>query len=208
MMDRENSGLAAYDVSRETLDRLQRYEELLRKWNKAINLVSASTIDDIWRRHILDSAQLVKHAPQHPQSWADLGSGGGLPGLVVACILHETSPATKVTLVEADMRKATFLRNALRELDLGSTVIAKRIESVPPLDAKIVSARALAALSPLLGYVHRHLSSDGTALLQKGQNAANEVQAAREDWIFDCTSHTSMTDSRASILEIKGLKRA
>lgn len=208
MSDRIDLGPNGSDVSRETMERLQHFEQLLKKWNKSINLVSASTIDDIWNRHILDSAQIVRLAPETTASWVDLGSGGGLPGIVVATILSETSPSTEVTLIEADIRKSTFLRSAIRELGLATKVISERIEEARPMSAKIVSARALAPLRPLLGYVERHISSDGIALLQKGQNAAAEIQDAQTDWIFDCTSHTSITNNSASILEIKGLKRA
>jgi len=200
--------LAGMDVSRETLERLQKFEGLLRKWTRTINLVSTSTINAIWDRHILDSAQVVRHAVSMPSSWADLGSGGGLPGIVIACLLAERSPDTRIILVESDIRKATFLRTASRELNLSMEVIASRIEAVPPLDAQIVSARALAPLAALLQYVERHLAPAGTAFLQKGKNADAEVAQARKDWNFDCTSHPSLTDPTASILEIKGLNRA
>lgn len=207
-MDRSDQLVAGLDVSRETFDRLHQFENLLIKWNKAINLVSPSTVQDIWNRHILDSAQIIPIAPSTPRSWADLGSGGGLPGIVIAVVLAESSPATKVTLVESDTRKATFLRTAVRELNLTTHVISDRIENIPPLGAQILTARALAPLPALLGYVQRHMDEDGTALLQKGQAAKTEVLDARQDWIFECTSHTSMTDPSASILEIKGLERA
>lgn len=207
-MERGKSGLSGIDVSRETLNRLEEYERLLKKWNKSINLVSSSTIGDVWHRHFLDSAQLLRHAEPTPSHWVDLGSGGGLPGLVIAIILTETSPETEVTLIESDQRKATFLRTAVRELGLKTEINHQRIEDVSPLQGNILSARALAPLSPLLAYVDRHLAPRGTALLLKGQNAQSEIESARKDWIFDCTSHTSMTDPNASILEIKGLKRA
>lgn len=208
MTEVERSGLPGLDVSRETINRLRAFEDLLKKWNRTINLVSASTVEDIWGRHIVDSAQILRHAPEQPASWADLGSGGGLPGLVVACILAERSPDTELTLIESDMRKATFLRTASRELSLNCKVISQRIESVSPLGSEVVSARALAPLPDLLSYVARHLAADGVALLQKGQNASTEVLTARVDWIFACFSHRSATDPSASILEIKGLKRA
>lgn len=208
MTDQLDPVLASLDVSRETIDRLQDFERLLKKWNKAINLVSSSTLSELWSRHIIDSAQIIRYSPKDPRSWVDLGSGGGLPGAVVAIVLAEISPATVIMLVESDTRKATFLRTAIRELNLKTNVIANRIEDVAPLDADVVSARALAPLPILLGYVERHLSTRGTALLQKGQAAGAEIDDARKGWIFDCTSHTSMTDDSARILEIKGLKRA
>lgn len=196
------------DVSRETSDRLEAFSALLKKWNRAINLISPSTLDQIWDRHIVDSAQVVLHAPRSPRHWADLGSGGGLPGIVVGCILAEKSPTTRLTMIESDVRKAAFLRTTLRELDLEGVVLTTRIEETEQQDADVVSARALAALPQLLGYVSRHLSEDGIALLQKGQNARTELDAARQDWIFACSSHTSITETRASILAVRGLRSA
>lgn len=196
------------NVSRETLERLECFEELLRKWTRRINLVAPSTVPDIWRRHIQDSAQILPLAGPRIQDWVDLGSGGGLPGIVIACLLRPSAPNMPVTLIEADRRKATFLQTAVRELDLNATVLPHRIEDVPPLSASIVSARALAALPRLLELVDRHLAPGGTALVQKGQGVEDELSEARRHWTFQHLSHPSITEPKARILSVKGLRRA
>lgn len=204
----DGTTLPPLDVSRETIARLEAFAGLLRKWTKAINLVSSSSLDDLWTRHIIDSAQLIAHATSRPPVWLDMGSGGGLPGIVVACVMAEISPDTRVTMIESDRRKATFLRTALRELKIPGVVAATRIEDAPPQGAAVISARALAPLPVLLGYVHRHLAQDGLALLQKGQGAEAEIIDARQDWRFRSLSHTSITEPRATILAVEGLHRA
>lgn len=133
----------------------------------------------------------------------DLGSGGGLPGLIVAI----ARPDLTVTLLESDQRKATFIRTVIRELGLkNSSVIASRIESAEPLSADNVSARALAPLSLLLSYVHRHMIPSGRAWLMKGRNWQAEVEEAKAIWKFELVSHPSQTDTDAAILEISGIR--
>lgn len=189
------------DVSRETAA-LADYAAMLRKWNPAINLVSPTTLDEIETRHIADSRALADLASAARGNWVDLGSGGGFPGMVVAIC----RPDLHVTLVESDRRKASFLRSVIRETALkNATVIAERIESVDPLNAASVSARALASLPQLMAYVQRHLHPDGKAWLMKGRNWQAEVAQAREIWSFDLIAHPSSTDSEAAILEISGI---
>ncbi|WP_287886461.1 MULTISPECIES: 16S rRNA (guanine(527)-N(7))-methyltransferase RsmG [Paracoccus] len=191
-------------VSRET-ERLATYAGLLRKWNPAINLVAASTIDQIEARHIADSLHLVEIAKSAQGSWVDLGSGGGLPGIVVAIM----RPDLELSMVESDQRKAAFLRNAIRELALPhAKVLCKRIEALDRLDVANLSARALAPLPQLMAYVERHLSPSGTAWLMKGRNWQAEVSQAQSDWKFDLKTHQSATDPDAAILEITGLRHA
>lgn len=194
------------DVSRETLERLKTYETLLKKWNPVINLVSKSTLDDAWTRHFVDSAQVFDLAPPAAH-WADLGSGGGFPGLVVAIIGAEKAPQMKVTLVESDQRKATFLRTVAREMDLPTEVIARRIEQVPPLRADVLSARALAPLDQLLGFANEHLARSGICLFPKGANHQSEIDAALALWRFDLHKVPSQTDPEAVILRIGDLSR-
>lgn len=196
------------DVSRETEDRLKSYYDLLNKWTKRINLVSRATLEDGWRRHVLDSAQLVRLAPEGWRHWVDLGSGGGLPGVVVAIIAAEKDNDQHVTLVESDVRKAAFLRAALREVGVGADVVAARIEEIASLEADVVSARALAPLPRLLDLSHRHIKPGGTALFPKGKNAGDELQQALERWSFACEKIPSETDSSAVILKIGDIRRA
>lgn len=195
------------DVSRETYEKLQAFEELIRKWTPKINLIAPGTIDDIWDRHICDSAQIYSLAPPDYRSWADIGSGGGLPGIVIAILAQEKQPGASVTLIESDQRKATFLQIAGRELDLPIRVIAKRIEDVPPQEADVVSARALSGLSGLLSYITRHLKADGQAILHKGKRFAQEIDEARKSWTFGLEEHPSLTDPDGRLLVIRRISR-
>lgn len=191
-------------VSRET-ELLEIYAALLRKWNPAINLIAPNTVAEIETRHIADAKQLVEISASTAASWVDLGSGGGLPGLVVAI----SKPDCSVTLVESDQRKAAFLRNAVREMALKNvTILNARIEAVDRLDAANVSARALAPLPQLMAYVDRHLASDGIAWLMKGRNWQAEVAEARKTWQFDLKAYPSTTERDAAILEITGIRHA
>lgn len=201
----DSGALARLPVSRETTERLEALEALLRKWNPAINLVAKSTLPEAWRRHILDSAQLYALAPAQVGHWADLGSGGGFPGLVVAVLSSELDPGRRVTLVEADQRKATFLREAARQLGLTVTIISQRIEKTDPLGADVLSARALTGLPGLCAFAHRHLRPDGLALFPKGASWRDEVADAGRSWTFDITVYPSDTDSSAVVLAMKAI---
>ena len=194
-------------VSRETIERLEHFGELTAKWTVKINLIAKSTIPDIWNRHIIDSAQVFQYA-ENPQHWVDIGSGGGFPGIVMAILAKEHAPETKFTLIESDARKCTFLRTATRELDLNLYVITQRIENAEPQDADIVSARALGSLTDLLPHIDRHLKTDGTALLMKGQSFAEEVEATSGIWDFDLKAYPSITNPDSRILSLKRITRA
>lgn len=195
------------DVSRETFDDLVAFEGLFRKWAPAINLAAASTLDGLWERHIIDSAQLAALKPA-ARRWLDLGSGGGFPGLVTAILLKGKEGA-HVDLVESAGKKAAFLRTAGATLNLPVTVHQGRIEAFAETvsSPEIVSARALAALPKLLGLAEPWLLSGATALFQKGRDYRQEVAAARYAWDFDLVEHPSVTEPDAAILEISGLKR-
>ena len=195
-------------VSRETKAKLEKYADLLIRWNQKINLVSASTISDLWSRHFVDSAQIYKRCPAVQGVWADLGSGGGFPGLVIAIIANELNPDLKVVLVESDQRKATFLRTVIRETAISATVKIERIESLAPIGADVVSARALADLSDLLGFAQRHLRPEGIALFQKGAIWQKELAHARKSWCFESEHFKSVTAPEAVILKIGRIANA
>lgn len=195
-------------VSRETFDRLALYAELLVKWQKTINLVSPASLPHLWARHMLDSAQVMDHAPATARSWLDLGSGGGFPGLVCAAIAQETHPGLRMDLVEADLRKAAFLRETARQMGLAVGVFSRRIEDLPPQSADVISARALAPLTTLCGYAHRHLAADGVALFQKGARHAEELETARLGWQMEVTVVPSVTDAEAVLFRIEHLSHA
>ena len=192
-------------VSRETRERLEEFGRLIGLWNPAVNLVSKASIADIWHRHIIDSAQLLAHSNPNARSWVDLGSGGGFPGLVVAIMAKELNPMLRISLVEADARKAAFLREAARATDTAAMIIDKRAEVIPPLHADVVSSRALAPLIKLLGFAARHVSKDGVCLFLKGGEAHREVAAARKDWSFEVDVRQSVSDSQGQILKVSRL---
>lgn len=194
-------------VSRETHERLIAYEALVRKWNARINLVAPSTLPEFNIRHIQDSIQIFDNVQFPEGNWVDLGSGGGLPGIVVS-IYAQKAPLT-VSLVESDQRKSAFLRTVIRELSLQNvSILTGRIENVPPLGANFVSARALAPLSALLSMVQRHMHQNGTAIFLKGRSWKAECDEARKEWRFDVTSFPSKTDPDAAILKITGVSHA
>lgn len=203
-----DSSVAGLNVSRETLEALHSFEALVRRWTPAINLVSKTTLDDLWTRHIVDSAQVFTFCPSSATSWVDLGSGGGFPGIVIAVLARELQPGLRVALVEADLRKATFLRQAVQTLGLEVRVLSERIESLPPLATDVLSARALASLPDLLGYAKKHLASGGVAIFPKGARSAIEIAEARKSWVFDVDTHPSLSDANAAILVIRNIHRA
>jgi 16S rRNA (guanine527-N7)-methyltransferase len=185
----------AVAVSRETLARLEAYAELLRRWSARINLVGRDTLDDLWRRHILDSAQLVEFIPPQTRGLVDLGSGAGLPGLVLAIL-----GIPGVELIEADSRKGAFLREAARVTETAIRLHPARIETVAPHPVAIVTARACAPLDRLLPLAQRFLGPDSRCLFLKGERVAEELTAARQDWTMSASLHPSRSDSRGVIL--------
>ncbi|MBT8153597.1 16S rRNA (guanine(527)-N(7))-methyltransferase RsmG [Epibacterium ulvae] len=199
--------LLGLSVSRETMDRLEVFSDVLVKWNPKINLVSRRSLEDLWVRHIVDSVQVFKTAPAKCKSWVDIGSGGGFPGVIAAIVAADESPETQFTLIESDQRKSAFLRNAARECDVPLKVISKRIEQVEPQNADVLSARALADLSDLMLFAEQHLAHDGVALFPKGENWKKEVDKSKSEWRFDVDPVKSLTESNAVILKIRGIVR-
>jgi len=195
------------NVSRETMERLDIYEALLKKWNPAINLVGKSTLDDVWTRHFLDSAQVFEIGGRQTGHWVDIGTGGGFPGVVVAAMAVDAAPKMQFTFVDSDLRKATFLRTVTRELGLNATTYAERIEALPPLNADILSARALAPLSKLLGYAALHLKPDGRTIFMKGGSFRNEVTESLEKWSYRSDEYSSFTDGSSVILSCGEIRR-
>ncbi|MBN9551304.1 MAG: 16S rRNA (guanine(527)-N(7))-methyltransferase RsmG [Alphaproteobacteria bacterium] len=199
---------AAGPVSRETFERLLAFEQLFLKWNRSINLAAPSTLDDVWRRHILDSAQLARIAPAATR-WVDLGSGGGFPGLVLGFLLKER-PGASIDLVESNRKKASFLQSVIGQFDLPARVLARRIDDSYPLVSapEIVTARALAALPDLLDLSAPWLTKGARALFHKGRDYRAEVEESAHRWAFDLVEHSSMTDAQGVILEITELRPA
>ena len=192
-------------VSRETFDRLLAFEQMFQKWSRRINLSASSTLDDVWRRHILDSAQLMPLAPSATK-WLDLGSGGGFPGLVIAFLLAER-PGGRVHLVESNRKKAGFLQAAIGQFSLPAKVQASRIEDAGTAveQPQIVTARALAPLSQLLHATDPWLKAGAVGLFHKGRDYRHEVQESLHSWQFDLVEHPSKVDPAGVILEIRNL---
>lgn len=195
------------NVSRETVERLQDYVALLKKWNKRINLVARRSANEVWQRHIEDSAQILKYAPLPVERWLDLGSGGGLPGLVVAIIGAASGQIQQVTLVESDARKAVFLGEVSRILGLNTVILNERIESIPAQNANVISARALADLPALFDLSIRHATAGATYIFPKGATHRDEIRRAMESWTFDVIVHPSVTEPDAAILVVRNLAR-
>ncbi len=201
------SGKLDFDVSRETMERLEQFAILFQKWAKTINLVAPSTLGDMWNRHIRDSVQIYKLNPG-PMHWIDLGSGGGFPGVVTAILLRDCG-AGWVDLVESNQKKAAFLRRALLETEARGTVHALRIEDaaehLPECDC--ISARALAELNKLFELSESWLcnTSGRRAFFHKGRDYMLEVEKARGEWSFDLVTHKSTVEMDSYVLEISNL---
>jgi 16S rRNA (guanine527-N7)-methyltransferase len=190
-------------VSRETLDRLRLYLDLLERWQRAINLVGSATLADPWRRHILDSAQLLALLPPSTRSLVDLGSGAGLPGLVLAILGVEG-----VHLVESDQRKATFLREAARITETTVVIHPRRAQEVEPFPAHVVTARALGPLPRLLDLAAPFLGPETVALFLKGRMAEDELTDAAKYWHMRAQRIASRSDPSGTVLKLEGLSRA
>jgi 16S rRNA (guanine527-N7)-methyltransferase len=173
-----------------------------------VNLLSSGEVSgDLWTRHIYDSAQLTRLAPPAAATWLDLGSGAGFPGLVCAVIARAQKRAIGFTLVEADGRKAAFLREAARGLGVDVSVLCCRIEELSPCPQDVVSARALAPLDRLLAYAAPFCGRDTVLLLPKGRQADSELTLARRAWHIRCIRVPSRTDPEATILRISEVSR-
>ncbi|MEZ5815301.1 MAG: 16S rRNA (guanine(527)-N(7))-methyltransferase RsmG [Alphaproteobacteria bacterium] len=199
------------DVSREMYEKLEIYHALLLKWQRAINLVSPKTIDEAWCRHFADSAQIeryISHIPgdvsRESRMVFDLGSGAGFPGMVLAIMRSDL----KVRLIESDERKCQFLKTVSRETGVDVTVHNTRIECAQgDVCPDFVTARALADLKTLLGYVAPWASSSPhlQCLFLKGVQAGEELDAARAHFLFDCEAYQSVTDSQACVLHLRNI---
>ncbi len=198
-----------FNVSRESLDRLKIYAGLLRTWQKRINLVAPSTLDALWVRHIADGLQLLRLLPQSCRTIADIGSGSGVPGVVLAIMLCDSG--RHVHLVESNGKKAAFLREVLRQTGAAASVHLERFETAcrrdPVAGADVVCARAVAPLCRLLELSEPLLKKGAIGLFHKGQDVDSELTEATKYWRIDFEKHPSETDSRGCILEIKEIER-
>jgi len=192
-------------VSRETLARLKAYVELLEDWNQRHNLVSRNAMADVWRRHVWDSAQLTQYLPPYTTTLADLGSGAGFPGLVLAELLRGRAD---VILYESTRKKADFLEAAAQRMGLSVGIRNARIEAERHAPVDVVTARALAPVDKLLGYAQTMAARHTICLFLKGQSLAAELTEARKSWRMKALQHPSATDSSGVILEVREFRHA
>jgi 16S rRNA (guanine527-N7)-methyltransferase len=200
-------GLLQLDVSRETLDALKYFEDLVVRWNPTINLISNSSVSDLWSRHIVDSAQLFLFTLPDEGLWLDVGSGGGFPGIVVSILAKELAPSLRVVLVESDNRKCVFLRTVIRELGLSVKVVNDRIENVKFDDVLYLSARALRNLNSLLFIVENNVSRETVCVFPKGRSYKKELVESQINWKFDFNLIDSNTSEDSKVIVLKGLER-
>lgn len=195
------------DLSDDQNQQLQTYHKLLFKWQKAINLVSSKTLQESWERHFLDSAQLAGYIPDNAKIYADLGCGGGFPGLVLAIL----KPDLQTILIESDERKGQFMRTVIREAGIpNAKVVTERIEDyveTSKITPDLVSARALAALDKLCAYIMPWAQENPsmTCIFMKGENAYTELEEAKKIYDFEVEIKQSLTDEKASILIVRNL---
>ena len=197
---------AAANVPRGTLEKLQAYAALLQQWQGAVNLVGRDTLDDLWRRHMLDSAQLAPHLPPRAETITDLGSGAGFPGLVLAIVT-----GLKVHLVESTGKKTAFLREAARITGARAEIHHGRAESVAPWPAEVITARAFAPLPALLDYAAPFLiAAEGpvTCLFLKGRTGCEELTEARKTWTMSSDILPSLSDEAGMVLKLQDISRA
>jgi len=186
-------------VSRETLARLTVTLAVLERWQKRINLVGRATLADPWRRHMLDSAQIAPLIPENARVLVDLGSGAGFPGLVLAIMI----PDLEVHLIESDVRKSAFLREAARESGTPVTIHNSRAESISGLSADVVTARAMAPLPKLLELAARFLGPTGQCLFLKGEDVERELTESSKQWTMRVERIPSRSDPAGVILRLR-----
>lgn len=189
-------------VSRETLKDFLIFEKLLKKWNRTMNLVSVSTLEQFMVRHILDSVQLVRYCEKKNGLWLDIGSGGGFPGIPMAIYARHYYPKFEFYLLDSNSKKCTFLQEVCRHLNIETKIICDRVENVPAIQCEYIVSRALAPLSDLLNYSKRHRKKNGKSLFLKGNNVFNELLIAKDSWVFSYNIHQSLSHNSGKVVEI------
>jgi len=182
--------------------RLTTYADLLTDWNSRHNLVSRGSLEHLWQRHMWDSAQLAPLIPEGAKTLADLGSGAGFPGLVLAAM----RPDMRVSLFEATAKKCAFLREAAAAMGLDVAVVNARMEDAPAQAFDVVTSRACAPLPRLLGYAHRFTGPDTLCLFLKGQNLGEELTEAHKCWSMKASQRPSLSDPSGAILDVRELE--
>ena len=192
------------NVSRETIERLEAYVAVLRDWRERINLVGRSTMDDVWGRHVLDSGQLFRHLPEECPSVMDVGSGAGLPGLVLAAIAAGSRPGMATVLVESDGRKCAFLEAAADAAGVKVEIRNERVENLPPLGPAVITARAVAPLEKLIAMTRRQHHPGLQCLFMKGATHKRELTCLDDSPNIAVTVIPSVTSPEGAIIRLEG----
>ncbi|ESQ80915.1 16S rRNA methyltransferase [Asticcacaulis sp. YBE204] len=217
MTPEEMASHLVFHVKQAAIDDLTRFGQILSERNEVMNLVGPATIPHYWSRHVLDSAQLLNHAPD-ARTWADLGAGAGFPGVVLAILLKhsstdpailspDSSPAGHVYLIDSLAKRCRFLSEIVRELGLPATVINDRAETVS-LKVDVVTARAMAPLPKLLGFAEGFFKRGAEGWLLKGENTDAEIIEAHQHWSFQAEKFPSLSDPRGRVVHIRSVRRA
>lgn len=197
-----------YNVSRETFDKLKHYQSMLIEWQSKFNLVSSSTLDDAWNRHFLDSVQLFQYIPNQAKVLYDFGSGAGFPGMVLAIMANEKMPDLQVSLIESTTKKTLYLNAVKSETNTNVTILNDRIENLQLPKADVITSRAMASLTELLGYAYKFCKKESVCIFPKGKKYAEELSEAHKRWKFKCQIVASTQSDEGKILIITNLSKA
>lgn len=199
--------LEAYNVSRETIDELKKYEALVVEWNNKFNLISKSSVQYIWERHVLDSLQLCQFIKNTDKIMYDFGSGAGFPAIVLSIVGKQLFPELKIFLVESITKKALFLNTVKNELNLNIEVINDRIENIKAKNIDLISSRAMASLDRLIDYSKPFCNKNTRLIFPKGSKYKEEIDLSLKKWKFDFDVIQSKTDETGKILYIRNIRR-
>ncbi len=203
-----DSELQKYDVSRETIEKLEAFAALLREWNAKMNLVSKNSLEDVWIRHILDSLQIIRYIPKTTETLLDIGSGAGFPAVVLAIVMQEKLPTAHSILVESITKKTVYLNDVCIKLGLKNVHIENnRVENLRLKNINVITARAVAALDVLCDYAGGLGNKNTKCLFLKGRTYQEELQKACEKWHFDCITHQNIYCDDGVLLEISNLRK-
>lgn len=206
MLPEQKKFMDEFNVSRETIENLAKYHDLLKLWAKKINLISLTTIDEIWERHFANSARFLNYFDKMPNSVIDFGSGAGFPGLVIALLLKDKNIDAKITLVDENHKRIAFLREAARLMDLQINFENSKVENVIPEKYEVVTARAFAPLHKLLHFSHAYSQLGARLVFLKGQDIDSEVINAKVNWNFKHTIKYFDNLNKSCIIEISELE--
>ncbi len=194
-----------YNVSRETYAKLQQYCASLFEWQQKFNLVSNNSLQDVWKRHFNDSAQLFDYIPQSAANLLDIGSGAGFPAMVLAIIAAEKTPYLNITMVESVAKKTLFLNHVKNLTAINAEILNTRVENLHGRKFDIITARAVTSLNDLLNYAFPLLGVDGKCIFPKGKSYQQEIDSARKNWTFSVEIFDSQTSQDGKILVIKNI---